>query len=157
MSQVITQNGESTVQNGTVRFDCLGKVMTQKEIDSEDYEQYISSILKSELEVMNKYSPCVIVEVDTYFSWFNSHKDSDDKIAPFVTIDVTLEPIMTKNIGGKKIKAISLDEDFFKVVSLMKDLGFYPDMNIVQIRKDSQHNKNPFETQLTFYSEHWRN
>ena len=155
MSQVATQNSSSTVQNGTGRYDVLGKEMTQEEIVSEEYEQYISSILKSELEVMNKYSPNVVIEVDTYFSWFNNHKNYDGEKKPFVTIEVRMSPVWTKNIGGKKIKAISLDEDFFKAVSLMSELGFYPDMNTVQIHRANQTNKNPFETHLTFYSRFW--
>ena len=70
-----------------------------------------------------------------------------------MTVDVTIKPIDTKNLGGNDIKAIALDEDFIDAVQTMKGLGFYlGSMNTVQI-VDNKYNKNPFETMLVFYSE----
>ena len=126
--------------------------------NQDDYANHVITSLTQELEKMNEYSKKAIFEVDSWISGFSAPKSPYDGYAtskPFMTVDVTIKPVEGKNIGGDKVEVIALDEKFIDAVAMMKGLGFYMDMSIVQIPIHCQDKQNPkaFETQITFYSE----
>ena len=129
--------------------------MLESDGDKEDqYAKHVIDTLTSELEKMNKYGKNAEFVVDSWISCYDAPEDKyNTGTKPFMTVDVTIKPIDTKNLGGNDIKAIALDEDFIDAVQTMKGLGFYlGSMNTVQI-VDNKYNNSPFETMLVFYSE----
>jgi len=122
--------------------------------NTDEYAKHVIDSLTSDLEKMNEYGKNAEFEIDSWISCYDAPEDKyDTGTKPFMTVDVTIKPIDTKNLGKKDIKAISLSEKFIDAVQAMKGLGFYlGSMDTVQI-VDNEYNKNPFETILVFYSE----